>query len=663
MKNVLHNTRMLVMGFGVVVILMMLIMLFSLVRIGQSRGILEDSITEHQGCIVLIDKMYSASRKRMVVLQKIATETDPFVQDEYINEFRDLATQFIESREALLARDLRNSELEFMESQRNIANHIVPLQAEVIDLALSGKHLESQIMLVNQVMPAHSEMLETLVGLSSIQTTELARAMDETKQNESNTIALLVTVGGATVLLAILVAGVVVRNMGRMTKSLAVTAESLQSSLRELQYQKQSLDEHAIVSVTDADGTLTYVNAKFCGQSQYRIEELLGKTHRVISSGTHSKNFFEMFWQTIKSGQVWHGQICNRRKDGGLYWMDTTVVPFLDEAGKPYQYVGVQTDITASKEAETVLARGKQELEQLVADRTQELQERQSLLQEITTSAQDAIVIVDDSDVITFWNQAAERIFGYASHEVMGRKLHDLIMPPRYRMDFERGFSGFIKNGEGQFVGKLREVVALRRDGNEFPMELALSSAKIKGRWLGIGLARDITSRKQAEEALRLMALTDPLTGVANRRKLDTVLEMEVQRAGRYHFPLTLILFDIDHFKSINDTYGHPAGDAVLRNLATLVSGNLRATDLFARWGGEEFAILATNSNLAVGQSCAEKIRVMIEDFSFSDVGRVTCSFGVTELRAGESVVDFTSRTDKALYMAKSVGRNRVEVI
>ena len=179
---------------------------------------------------------------------------------------------------------------------------------------------------------------------------------------------------------------------------------------------------------------------------------------------------------------------------------------------------------------------------------------------------------------------------------------------------------------------------------------------------------RDITERNKANEELKRLneilirqAASDPLTGISNRTKFNEVLEKEIARSIRFKLPLSLIMMDIDHFKEINDTYGHIAGDNVLREFASRVSRSIRKNDLFTRWGGEEFMILVTNVIRSGTVIFAEKLRLEIEALDFSPVRCITCSFGVTEFEKNDTIDSFIKKVDIALYRAKSAGRNRVE--
>jgi len=162
-------------------------------------------------------------------------------------------------------------------------------------------------------------------------------------------------------------------------------------------------------------------------------------------------------------------------------------------------------------------------------------------------------------------------------------------------------------------------------------------------------------------QRLAALSATDFLTGVLNRGKASEIFTLEHARASRYHTPYAVALIDIDHFKKINDTYGHHAGDLVLKKLAQLISGTARQTDSFCRWGGEEFVLFLPGTSLANALVFAERIRSMVENTEFKQVGRVTISMGISEYQAADnSVAEVIKRADSAMYQAKASGRNRV---
>ena len=184
-----------------------------------------------------------------------------------------------------------------------------------------------------------------------------------------------------------------------------------------------------------------------------------------------------------------------------------------------------------------------------------------------------------------------------------------------------------------------------------------------KERWIHDNVQMDKRLKLQElARDLRFQATTDPLTGLSNRLKFNQALATEMLRSLRYEASLSLVLYDVDNFKAVNDSHGHQIGDRVLIQLSQFVPTLLRNTDLLARWGGEEFVILAPGSDGEMTYQAAEKLRKAVEQFKFDEIGTVTCSFGVAQYVYGDTADSLISRADDALYRAKLNGRNRVEL-
>ncbi|MEJ2684244.1 MAG: sensor domain-containing diguanylate cyclase [Candidatus Sulfobium sp.] len=216
-------------------------------------------------------------------------------------------------------------------------------------------------------------------------------------------------------------------------------------------------------------------------------------------------------------------------------------------------------------------------------------------------------------------------------------------------------------------------IERLKKDGKveNFEFEAVTKSGKTKNILLSgtlegetlLGMMLEITERKQLELELEKLATTDRLTQTYNRLKFEEIIRKEIEMARRYGHLLSLIILDIDHFKEVNDTYGHIAGDDVLKAVAGTARENIRETDSLVRWGGEEFIVIAPGTSLEGAAELAERIRKSVEDFDFGHLKTVRISLGVTQFREHDTENTLLRRADDAMYAAKNKGRNRVEVM
>jgi len=314
-------------------------------------------------------------------------------------------------------------------------------------------------------------------------------------------------------------------------------------------------------------------------------------------------------------------------------------------------------------------------------------------LQATLSSSVDGIVIITESGEIESFNRAAEDMFGYRSREVIGEDVA-ILMPHSYAEEHKKRVRTYMQTRRSDAIGIHREVTGRRKDGTTFPIDIALGIAELADQKLITGVVRDITERKLIERELQKHRLQleqmvrdktreleianrdlerlsqiDGLTNIFNRRYFDEALDWELKHARRSKESIVLMVCDIDWFKQFNDNYGHVAGDNCLRRVA----GKIRAccqreTDIVARYGGEEFVVLFPGSG-AAGSRRAEHIRQGIWDLNIPHRGsriadRITVSLGVARIVPGKrtSAHGLIECVDRALYAAKSSGRNRVEV-
>lgn len=283
----------------------------------------------------------------------------------------------------------------------------------------------------------------------------------------------------------------------------------------------------------------------------------------------------------------------------------------------------------------------------------------------IITMAQDAIISVDRDHRIVLVNPAAERIFGYTATEMLGQPL-DLLLPERLRTTVSSSLDAYAARGLATpLLDSRREMLGQTRDGREFPVEVSLSPDIRPDGFPVTAIIRDITERRRFEDELRQLATTDALTGLFNRRAFLDNAQQVVGRCRRHHRPSCVLMFDIDHFKLVNDTYGHAEGDRVLALVADTCRRLLRNGDLIGRLGGEEFAILLPKSGMDAAMAAAERLRLAVAALAIpilrDQTLSLTASFGVAPIRGQEAGIEQAlSQADTALYRAKAGGRNRI---
>lgn len=423
-------------------------------------------------------------------------------------------------------------------------------------------------------------------------------------------------------------------------------------AINELRAYKEALDQNTIVSVTDTKGIITFANQNFCKISGYSNEELVGENIRILNSGYHGKEFFQQLWFTIRSGLPWHGEIRNRAKDGTFYWVDTTIVPQRTHGGKVDRYVSIRYDITASKANE----------KNLLAE-VESRKGAEKLLKEILETIPDGIIAFDPEDRLLNFNSAYKKFHSSkAPHLVEGASFSDLL-----RIAVESGqYRDLPGDPDARDLYIENRIRRHRNPGRPILQQLS------DGRWLQVqerrssggytvGVCTDITHIKQAESKIKAQAEQDSLTGLANRSVLSARLAKILSTPREAGSSGALVLIDLDHFKDINDTLGHDAGDRLLAEIALRLKSVLRKSDTVARIGGDEFAVLLPNLT-ALGD-VERVLRKMLARFGEPlKLGHRTispgCSLGITFYPAdGTTPSELLKNADIALYQAKAQGR------
>jgi len=281
----------------------------------------------------------------------------------------------------------------------------------------------------------------------------------------------------------------------------------------------------------------------------------------------------------------------------------------------------------------------------------------------------DELVIYSKTDVmgkITYVSSAMEEMSGYTKEELLGKD-HNIFRHEKMPKEFFKNLWETILE-KNIFEG---EVLNRGKDGKEYWVRITITpDLDANGNIISFHSHRvNITDQKAlqenrqelliAYEKLEKLSVMDTLTKIYNRAKLDTIMSERFESFNRYGHSFSLILIDIDHFKSVNDNYGHLVGDETLKSVTKIVSAEIRETDIFGRWGGEEFMVVCEETGIDDAYKVAQKIRIAVEQHSFETIGHKTISIGISEIKKNMSIHDFIKNADDALYYAKENGRNR----
>jgi diguanylate cyclase (GGDEF)-like protein/PAS domain S-box-containing protein/excisionase family DNA binding protein len=340
----------------------------------------------------------------------------------------------------------------------------------------------------------------------------------------------------------------------------------------------------------------------------------------------------QLWKHAIAAGTFYETEYRLRRADGVYRPFLVRAAPVRDTEKRIVEWVGVCLDQTA---------------------RYHSAADAQALIE----TALDAIITINHVGRIVAFNPAAERIFGYRRGAVLGQELADLVIPPEHRAAHRAGLARHLATGETTMLGRRVAVTAQRADGTMFPAEIALTRLPLDGPPLFTGYLRDVTERVQLEDELRRQALHDALTGLPNRTLLYDRLQQALASAVRERHPLALLLLDLNHFKEVNDTFGHAAGDELLQRVAARLKESLRAADTVARLGGDEFAVLLPGADATEATLAAEKLLavldapVVIEGQVFPVAASVGLAFSPEH---GTDAPTLLRHADVAMYAAKA---------
>lgn len=442
------------------------------------------------------------------------------------------------------------------------------------------------------------------------------------------------------------------------------------------------------IALVAPDGGWIRVNEALCQIVGYSEDELTKLSFRDITHPDDLNTDLSLLQQLIDD-EIDRYQLEKRyiTKAGNIVWIHLIVTKQMNHQGELEYFVSIIKDIQARKEAENSLAELRKDLEHRVEIRTQDLRlantmlsssmeqqlrseqalrKREAELQMVIENANDAYVCIDQAGVISDWNRQAEHTFGWSTQEAIGRRLDEMIIPPAMREAHRAGMKRYLNTGEHHVLNQRIELNAVRRNGETLPVEVRICALTIEGKTIFSAFLHDITERKKAEAIREQEALHDALTGLPNRRALFNVLPQAVARTRRNQTALALLFLDLDGFKQINDTQGHEAGDAVLREVASRLYASIRQTDTAVRWGGDEFTVVLENvvNGMMDAKTMAQKVLDVIQQPIILDAMpvQISASIGIALHQPNDTntAEQLVNRADAAMYEAKRAGKARI---
>ncbi|MBI2423420.1 MAG: diguanylate cyclase [Candidatus Hydrogenedentes bacterium] len=413
-----------------------------------------------------------------------------------------------------------------------------------------------------------------------------------------------------------------------------------------------NLKDHCFLYAHNPQGMFTFVSASITNLLGYTPEEFIRNYDRLFSENHVNDAARECAQLSVAGIKQETYEVALRHKHGEVRWFEISEVPIFDALGKVEAVEGMAHDITARKQAEQRAGAAQEALESS--------EERFRLL---VQHSSDVIIILDSALQIMYISPAIEANTGFDTRDWMEQNPLHLVHPD----DRENLVALLQEVYEHPHSSMRAEYRTPHRSGSWVYWESIACNLLHEPSVHGLVLnCRNITERKQAEDALAQLAQSDPLTGVFNRRCLLDTAQQEVQRALRYPTPISVLMLDLDHFKQVNDTYGHTAGDDSLCAVAEVCLRILRDVDIFGRLGGEEFVAVLPETTLEGAEDAAERLRKAIAEVEIeSQKGafRLSVSIGVSCFHEGDkNFKEILGRADEALYQAKEGGRNRVVV-